>query len=103
MILHSLGFASMLAVCVVGARPNFMKIKPVIDALEARGVEVVLVHRGQHYDRSMSAVFFDELGIRRPDRWLEVGSGSHAEQTARVMTALDPVVAELEPDFVGST
>lgn len=90
----------MRAVCVVGARPNFMKIKPVIDALEARGVEVVLVHSGQHYDRSMSAVFFDELGIRRPDRWLEVGSGSHAEQTARVMTALDPVVGELEPDVV---
>jgi len=90
----------MLAVCVVGARPNFMKIKPVMDALEARSVEVVLVHTGQHYDRSMSAVFFEELGIRPPDRWLEVGSGRHAEQTARVMIALDPVVAELDPDVV---
>jgi len=77
-----------------------MKIKPVVDGLERRGVEVVLVHTGQHYDRSMSAVFFDELGIRAPDRWLEVGSGSHAGQTARVMTALDPVMGELEPDVV---
>lgn len=88
------------ALCVVGARPNFMKIKPVTDALERRGVEVVLVHSGQHYDRSMSSVFFEELGIRPPDRWLEVGSGSHAEQTARVMLALDPVIEELEPDVV---
>src|SRR4051812_46261636 len=86
------------AICVVGARPNFMKVKPVIDALEPRGVETVLVHSGQHYDRSMSSVFFDELGIRPPDRWLEVGSGSHAEQTARVMLALEPVMAEVQPD-----
>jgi len=77
-----------------------MKIKPVMGALESRGVEVVLVHTGQHYDRSMSTVFFDELAIRPPDRWLEIGSGSHAEQTARVMMALEPVVAELEPDVV---
>jgi UDP-N-acetylglucosamine 2-epimerase (non-hydrolysing) len=90
----------MRALCVVGARPNFMKIKPVMDALEARGVDVVLVHTGQHYDTSMSTVFFEELGIRPPDRWLEVGSGSHADQTARVMAALDPVMTELQPDVV---
>jgi UDP-N-acetylglucosamine 2-epimerase (non-hydrolysing) len=90
----------MRALCVVGARPNFMKIKPVMDALERRQVEVVLVHTGQHYDRAMSTVFFDELGIREPDRWLEVGSGSHGEQTARVMLAIEPVVTELEPDVV---
>jgi len=77
-----------------------MKIKPVMDALGRRGVDSVLVHTGQHYDRSMSAVFFEELGIRQPDRWLEVGSGTHAEQTARVMAALDPVLNELEPDVV---
>ncbi len=77
-----------------------MKIKPVMDALGRRGVDTVLVHTGQHYDRAMSAVFFEELGIRPPDRWLEVGSGSHAEQTAKVMTALDPVMTELEPDVV---
>ena len=90
----------MRALCVVGARPNFMKIKPVMDALQRRGVEVVLVHTGQHYDRSMSTVFFEELDLRPPDRWLEVGSGSHAEQTARVMIALDPVMTELHPDVV---
>jgi len=90
----------MRALCVVGARPNFMKIKPVMDALERRGVDTVLVHTGQHYDRSMSSVFFEELGIRSPDRWLEVGSGSHAEQAARVMTALDPVLTEVGPDVV---
>jgi UDP-N-acetylglucosamine 2-epimerase (non-hydrolysing) len=90
----------MRALCVVGARPNFMKVKPVMDALERRQVEVVLVHTGQHYDRAMSTVFFEELGIRAPDRWLEVGSGSHAEQAARVMLAIEPVLAELEPDVV---
>jgi len=90
----------MRAVCVVGARPNFMKIKPVMDALDRRQVEVVLVHTGQHYDRSMSTVFFEELGIRAPDRWLEVGSGSHADQTARVMMAFDPVLSDIEPDVV---
>jgi len=65
----------MRAACVVGARPNFMKIKPVMDALDRRCAEVVLIHTGQHYDRSMSTVFFEELGLRHPDRWLEVGSG----------------------------
>ncbi len=90
----------MRALCVVGARPNFMKIRPVMDALERRWVDTVLIHTGQHYDRSMSSVFFEELGIRPPDRWLEVGSGSHAEQTARVMMALEPVVTELQPDVV---
>jgi UDP-N-acetylglucosamine 2-epimerase (non-hydrolysing) len=77
-----------------------MKIKPVMDGLESRGVEVVLVHTGQHYDVSMSAVFFEELGIRPPDRSLDVGSGSHVEQTARVMMALDPIASELSPDVL---
>lgn len=85
---------------VVGARPNFMKMKPVMDALEKRNVEVVLVHTGQHYDPSMSSLFFEELCLRPPDRWLEVGSGRHAEQTARVMMALDPVLVDLQPDVV---
>jgi UDP-N-acetylglucosamine 2-epimerase (non-hydrolysing) len=85
---------------VVGARPNFMKIKPVLDALEDRGVDVTLAHTGQHYDAAMSDVFFDELGIRAPDRWLGVGSGTHAEQTARVMVAFEPLVKEIHPDVV---
>ena len=90
----------MRVVCVAGARPNFMKVKPVLDALEARGAETLLVHTGQHYDRSMSDVFFAELGLRRPDRSLGVGSGSHAQQTARVMAAFEPLVAEERPDAI---
>lgn len=90
----------MRIVCVAGARPNYMKIKPVMDALEARGAEVLLVHTGQHYDPAMNGVFFDELGIRPPDHFLGAGSGSHAEQTARVMTAFEPLLAELGPDAV---
>jgi UDP-N-acetylglucosamine 2-epimerase (non-hydrolysing) len=90
----------MRVVCVAAARPNFMKVKPVVDALEARGVDVELVHTGQHYDAGMSDVFFDDLGLRRPDWHLEVGSGTHAEQTARVMLAFEPLVARLEPDAV---
>lgn len=90
----------MRVICVVGARPNFVKIKPVVDELERRGVEVVLVHTGQHYDRSMSDTFFEELGIRAPDIHLEVGSGTHAEVTARVMTTFEPVVADQLPEWV---
>lgn len=87
-------------VCVAGARPNYMKIKPVMDALERRGAEVVLVHTGQHYDPAMNDVFFADLGIRPPDRFLGVGSGSHAEQTGRVMTAFEPLLDEVDPDIV---
>jgi len=87
-------------VCVAGARPNYMKIKPVMDALERRGAEVVLVHTGQHYDPAMNDVFFADLGIRPPDRYLGVGSGTHAEQTGRVMTAFEPLLEEVAPDVV---
>jgi len=87
-------------VCVAGARPNFMKVKPVLDALEGRGITVELVHTGQHYDEAMSDVFFADLDLRAPDHHLGVGSGSHAEQTARVMTAFEPLVERLAPDVV---
>ncbi|MDX6762440.1 MULTISPECIES: non-hydrolyzing UDP-N-acetylglucosamine 2-epimerase [Streptomyces] len=87
-------------VCVAGARPNYMKTKPVMDALERRGAEVVLVHTGQHYDESMNDVFFRDLGIRPPDRHLGAGSGSHAQQTGRVMAAFEPLLDELAPDAV---
>ena len=86
--------------CVAGARPNFVKIKPVIDALEKIGVAVTLVHTGQHYDASMSDIFFDELGIKPPDVSLNVGSGSHAEQTARIMVGFEPVVEKMRPDWI---
>ncbi|MFI1095640.1 non-hydrolyzing UDP-N-acetylglucosamine 2-epimerase [Streptomyces sp. NPDC020917] len=91
---------AMRIVCVAGARPNYMKIKPVMDALERRGAEVLLVHTGQHYDEAMNGVFFRDLGIRPPDRFLGVGSGTHAEQTGRVMAAFEPLLAELRPDAV---
>ena len=72
--------------CVVGARPNFMKIAPLLRALETPPCSrVCLVHTGQHYDASMSDVFFEQLGIRAPDVLLEVGSDTHARQTARIM------------------
>ncbi len=91
----------MRIVHVVGARPNFMKIAPVIRALEARGgFEQLLVHTGQHYDPQMSEVFFRDLDLPRPDLDLGVGSGSHAETTGRVMTALEPVLAEKKPALV---
>jgi UDP-N-acetylglucosamine 2-epimerase (non-hydrolysing) len=87
-------------ICVAGARPNYMKIKPVMDALEERGAEVILVHTGQHYDAAMSDVFFTDLAIRRPDYFLGAGSGSHAAQTGRVMMAFEPLAERLRPDIV---
>ena len=90
----------MKVLCVAGARPNFMKIKPVLAALEERGAGTSLVHTGQHYDPLMSDVFFEELDIRRPDRSLGVGSGSHARQTARIMTAFEELLPEEDPDVV---
>jgi UDP-N-acetylglucosamine 2-epimerase (non-hydrolysing) len=87
---------------VVGTRPNFMKIAPVAAELHARGdaFEHVLVHTGQHYDEAMSRVFLDELGVGAPDHMLDVGSGSHACQTAAVMERLEPVVLAERPDVM---
>ena len=88
-------------ICVCGARPNFMKISPIMRAFEANGgFETLLVHTGQHYDENMSKLFFDELGIRRPDINLEVGSESHAVQTAEIMKRFEPVVLDYRPDYV---
>jgi len=81
----------------VGARPNFMKAAPVVRALDGLGVPQVVVHTGQHYDRAMSDVFFEELGIPEPEINLGVGSGTHAVQTAALMTALEPTLLELRP------
>jgi len=86
---------------VVGARPNFMKIAPIISALGAHpAVTQRLVHTGQHYDHKMAHVFFDELGLPRPDRDLEVGSGTHAEQTGAVMVRFEKVLSDERPDLV---
>jgi UDP-N-acetylglucosamine 2-epimerase (non-hydrolysing) len=90
----------MRVICVAGARPNYVKIKPVMDALDGLGAEVILVDTGQHYDAGMSGVFFADLGIRPPDHRLQVGPGSHAAQTGRVMLAFEPLVRRLSPDVV---
>ena len=86
---------------VVGARPNFMKLAPVREAL-CKHPEICqcIIHTGQHYDASMSEVFFRDLELPAPDVNLEIGSGSHAEQTARTMLALEPRVREMRPDLV---
>jgi UDP-N-acetylglucosamine 2-epimerase (non-hydrolysing) len=85
---------------VAGARPNFMKVAPVLRALAARGHEGILVHTGQHYDARMSDAFFRDLELPEPDHHLGVGSGSHAVQTAKVMEAFEPVLTETDPDWV---
>jgi UDP-N-acetylglucosamine 2-epimerase (non-hydrolysing) len=87
---------------VVGARPNFVKMAPVISALRRRAPEArhSVVHTEQHYDETMSRVFLDELDIPEPDYALGVGSGTHAAQTARAMLALEPVLVEEEPDLL---
>ena len=88
-------------ICVCGARPNFMKIAPIMRAFNESGnFETLLVHTGQHYDKKMSHLFFDELNIPKPDINLEVGSGSHAVQTAEVMKRFEPVVEDFKPDYV---
>lgn len=84
---------------VVGARPNLMKIAPLVREMQRDpAIRQVLLHTGQHYDDNMSQVFFDELGIPRPDIYLGVGSGSHAEQTARVMVAFEKILQDDRPD-----
>ena len=98
------------SICLVaGARPNFMKVAPIVHALEKRkeasraaGIELrfSIVHTGQHYDANMSDVFFRDLEIPAPDRHLEVGSGSHAEQTAKIMVAFEKVLLEDRPNLV---
>ena len=90
-----------LVVHIVGARPNYMKVAPVYAELERRGnVEQRLVHTGQHYDASVKDVFFSELPLPSPHLELEVGSGSHGEQTAKALARLERAFLELQPDLV---
>jgi UDP-N-acetylglucosamine 2-epimerase (non-hydrolysing) len=90
----------MKVVSVVGARPQFVKLAPVAEAFERAGIDHFVVHTGQHYDANMSQDFFDALDIPNPDINLGVGSGSHATQTAGLLTALEPVLTERRPDWV---
>ncbi len=87
---------------VVGTRPNFVKTAPVVAEMRRRfpGYRHTIIHTGQHYDRMMSQVFLEELGVPAPDHMLEVGSGSHAQQTARVMERIEPVLIGEQPDLV---
>jgi UDP-N-acetylglucosamine 2-epimerase (non-hydrolysing) len=87
---------------IVGARPNFVKMAPVVRALRDRAPDVrhILIHTGQHYDAAMSDVFFTDLGLPPADHVLNVGSGTHAVQTARVMERLEPVLVAEKPDLV---
>src|SRR4051812_48834040 len=88
--------------CVVGARPNYMKMAPLLRALRAQpGLPApVLVHTGQHYDPMLNQRLFEDLGLPRPDINLEVGSGTHAVQTAEVMRRFEPVIDEYQPSCV---
>ena len=97
----------MKIVHVCGARPNFMKIAPLLRAIDKHNasskgnpIEPILVHTGQHYDYEMSQVFFQDLELPKPDVYLGVGSGTHAEQTARVMIELEKVLLKERPDLV---
>ena len=91
----------MKAVVIVGARPNFMKAAPLIrEFKKRRGLDWVLVHTGQHYDENMSRVFFEDLELPEPNIHLGVGSGSHAEQTARIMIAFEGVIQRERPDLI---
>jgi UDP-N-acetylglucosamine 2-epimerase (non-hydrolysing) len=91
---------------VAGARPNFMKISAIIDALKDHNrshsypIAFQLVHTGQHYDQQMSQSFFQDLGMPKPDVDLEVGSGSHAQQTAEIMRRIEPVILKIQPNVV---
>src|SRR4030065_190857 len=92
---------------VVGARPNFMKIAPLVASIRehnsknpGKPLEHILVHTGQHYDIRLSGSFFEELNIPQPDINLEIGSGSHAEQVGLTMIAFEKVLREHKPDWV---
>ncbi|MBM3149980.1 MAG: UDP-N-acetylglucosamine 2-epimerase (non-hydrolyzing), partial [Chloroflexi bacterium] len=100
----------MKLILAAGARPNFMKIAPLVHAIEKhnsslnlnlnRNLVYILVHTGQHYDYEMSQVFFEDLELPRPDMHLGVGSGTHAEQTGKVMVQFEKVLLQEKPDVV---
>lgn len=93
----------MLIDIIAGARPNFMKIAPIIEAIKKRqeeGIRYRLIHTGQHYDKKMSADFFEQLGIPEPDINLEAGGGTQAEQTAAIMIRYEKILMETRPDLV---
>ena len=90
----------MKVLSVVGARPQFVKLAPIAKAMQKQGVEHIIVHTGQHYDPMLSDVFFRDLGIPSPDEHLGIGSGSHGEQTGKMLIAIEPVLQKYQPDWV---
>lgn len=93
--------ANPLVYLVAGARPNFMKIAPIVRAIQTHGgLDYKIIHTGQHYDREMNEVFFEELGIPEPDVFMAAGGGSHAQQTAKIMVAFEELCQEQRPDAV---
>lgn len=94
-------FEGMNILHVVGARPNFMKAAPVMAAIgRCEGMRQTLVHTGQHFDAMMSTVFFDELGLPKPDHFLGINGGSHAQMTARIMLGIEPILEAERPDWL---
>ena len=92
---------SLKIINVVGARPNFMKIAPIMEVMQRHeGIDPLLLHTGQHYDHAMSDLFFNQLGLPKPDVYLGVGSGSHGEQTSKIMLDFEKVVQDIRPDLV---
>ncbi len=90
----------MKIVNVVGARPNYMKIAPLVEAMSQHGeIKQMLVHTEQHYDENMSKLFFEDLGLPRPDLCLGIGSGSHAQQTAKIMIEFEKILLQEKPDL----
>ena len=90
----------MLIYLVAGARPNFMKIAPIVRALQAQSPKTLsykIIHTGQHYDREMNDVFFEELGIPQPDVFMAAGGGSHAQQTAKIMIGFEELCQSRAP------
>ena len=86
---------------IVGARPNFMKVAPIHRVMEASNkIDPILLHTGQHYDKDMSKVFFEDLGMPNPNIYLGIGSGSHAVQTARIMVEFEKILLDLRPDLI---
>ena len=85
---------------IVGARPNFMKLSPVLRAMQHRNMECQVVHTGQHYDYQMSQVFFEDMNIPSPDIFLNTGKGTHAEQISAISTACEKLFLEIEPSAI---
>src|SRR4030042_4173030 len=87
-------------ICLVGARPNFIKIAPIIVEFQKNNIRPILIHSGQHYDYRMSQIFFKDLNIPKPDIHLGIGSGSHGEQTGKILIKIEKILLKYKPDIL---